>query len=122
MVRGPVKGKTTLPYGLETMLGIHLMQNWWSLSDDAMEDALIDSNAIRGFAGTDLAKDNIPDATTILAFRQFVKQHHLAEEIFKAVEQYWEENDLLLREGTVVDATIIHAPTSTKNEEREREP
>ncbi len=73
------------------MLRIHLMQNWWSLTDDAMEDALIDSNAIRGFAGIDLAKDNIPDATTILAFRHFVKQHHLAEEIFKAVEQYWEE-------------------------------
>ncbi len=102
------------------MLRIHLMQNWWSLTDDAMEDALvIDSNAIRGFAGIGLAKDNIPDATTILAFRHFVKQHHLAEEIFKAVEQYWEEKDLLLREGTVVDATIIHAPTSTKNEKRE---
>ncbi len=81
------------------MLRIHLMQNWWSLTDDAMEDALIDSNAIRGFAGIDLAEDNIPDATTILAFRHFVKQHHLAEEIFKAVEQYWEEKDLLLRRG-----------------------
>ncbi len=101
------------------MLRIHLMQNWWSLSDDAIEDALIDSNAIRGFAGIDLAKGNIPDATTILAFRHFVKQHHLAKGIFKAVEQHWEEKDLLLREGMVVDAIIIHALTSTKNEKRE---
>ncbi len=85
-----------------------------------MEDALIDTGAIRRFAGIDLAQDNIPDATTILAFRHFVEQHHLAKEIFKTVEQYLEEKGLLLREG--VDATIIHAPTSTKNEKRERDP
>ena len=87
-----------------------------------MEDALIDNGAIRRFAGIDLAKDNIPDATTILAFRYVVEQHHLDEGIFKTVEQYLEEKGLLLLEGTVVDATIIHAPTSRKNEKREREP
>ena len=87
-----------------------------------MEDALIDTGAIRCFAGIDLAKDNIPDATTILAFRHFVEQHHLAKEIFKTVEQYLEEKGLLLREGTVVDATIIHAPISTNNEKKERDP
>ena len=96
-----------------------MMQNWWSLTDDAMENALIDGNAIRGFAGIDLAKDTIPDATIILAFHDFMERHQWAEGIFKAVEQYWEEKGLLLREGTVVDATIIHAPTSTKNEKRE---
>ena len=86
-----------------------------------MEDALIDNGAIRRLAGIDLAKDNIPDATTILAFCHVVEQHHLAKEIFKTVEQYLEEKGLLLREGTVVDATIIHTPISTKNEKRERD-
>ena len=87
-----------------------LMQNWWSLSDDAMEDALIGNGAIRRFAGIDLAKDNIPDDTTILAFRHVVEQHQLAEGIFKTVEQYLGEKGLMLREGTVVDATIIQPP------------
>ena len=117
---GPQGGRP--PYGLETMLRIHLMQNWWSLTDDAMEDALIDTGAIRRFAGIHLAQDNIPDATTILAFPHGVEQHHLAKEIFKTVEQDLEEKGLLLREGTVVDATIIHAPISRKNEKRERDP
>ncbi len=117
---GPQGGRP--PYGLETMLRIHLMQNWWSLSDDAIEDALIDTSAIRRFAGTDLVKDQIPDATTILAFCHFIERHQLAEKIFKTVGQYLEEKGLLPREGTVVDATIIHAPTSTKNEKRERDP
>ena len=117
---GPQGGGS--PYELETMLRIHLMQNWWSLRDEAMEDALVDTGAIRPFAGIDLAKDNTPDVTTILAFPHVVEQHQLAEEIFKTVEQYLEEKGLLLREGMVVDATIIYAPTSTKNEKREREP
>ena len=100
------------------MLRIHLMQNWWSLR----EDALIDNGAIRRFAGIDLAQDNIPDATTILAFLRCIERHQLAEKIFKTVGQYMREKGLLLREGTVADATIIHAPTSTKNEKRERDP
>ncbi len=87
-----------------------------------MEDALIDAGAIRRFARIDLAKDNIPDATTILAFRHFVEQHQLAEEIFKAMGQYLREKGLLRQEGTVVDPTIIHAPTSTKNEKRDQDP
>ncbi len=109
------------PYGLETMLRIHLMQNGWSLRGDAMEDALIDNGAIRRFAGIDLAQDNIPDATT-LAFCHFIERHQLAEKIFKTVGQYMREKGRMLREGTVVDATIIHAPTSTKNEKRDRDP
>ena len=100
------------------MLRIHLMQNWWSLR----EDALIDNGAIRRFAGIDLAQDNIPDATTTLAFLHCIERHQLAEKIFKTVGQYMREKGLLLREGTVADATIIHAPTSTKNEKRERDP
>ena len=117
---GPQGGRP--PYTLETMLRIHLMQNWWFLRDEATADALTDTGAIRPFAGIDLAQDNIPDATTILAFRHFIEQHQLAEEIFKTVGQYMREKDLLLREGTVVDATIIHAPISTKNEKREGDP
>ena len=117
---GPQGGRP--PYGLETMLRIHLMQNWWSLRDEVMEDALIDTGAIRRFAGIDLAQDHSPDTTTILSFRHFIERHQLAEEIFKTVGQYMREKGLLLREGTVVDATIIHAPTSTKNEKRKREP
>ena len=113
---GPQGGR--LPYGLETMLRIHLMQSWWSLRDDAM----IDTGAIRRFAGIDLAQDHIPEATTILACRHFIEQHQLAEEIFKTVGQYLREKGLLLREGAVVNATIIHAPTSRKNEKRERDP
>ncbi len=118
---GPSKRKATL-YGLETMLRIHLMQNWWSLRDEATEEALIDTGATRPFARIDLAQDNIPDATTILAFRHFIEQHQLAEEIFKTVGQYMREKVLLLREGRVVDATIIHAPISTKNDKREGDP
>ena len=117
---GPQGGRP--PYGLETMLRIHLMQNWWSLRDEAMEDALIDTGAIRCLAGIDLAKDNILDATPILAFCHFIERHQLAEKIFKIVGQYMREKGLLLRERTVVDATIIHTPTSTKNEKRERDP
>ncbi len=104
------------------MVRLHLMQNWWSLTDDAMEDALIDNGAIRPFAGIDLAQDNIPDATTILAFPHVVEQHQLAEEIFKTVGQYLREKGMLLREGIVVDTTIIHAPTSTRNGKRGRDP
>ena len=71
------------------MLRIYLMQNWWFLRDNAMEDALIDTGAICCFAGIDLAQDNIPDATTILAFRHFVEQHQLGEQIFKTVDSTW---------------------------------
>ena len=105
---GPQGGRP--PYPLEVMLRIHLMQNWYGLSDAAMENDLIDIACLRRFAGIDLVSDDIPDATTILAFRHFLEQQQLAEKIFEAVREHLREQGLLLREGTVVDATIIHAP------------
>ena len=109
-------------YRLEVMLRIHLMQNWNSLSDEAMENDLIDIACIRRFAGIDLVTEDIPDATTILAFRHFLEKHHLGERIFQVVVEHLSKKGLLLREGTVVDATIIHAPTSTKNRKKGRDP
>ena len=109
-------------YRLEVMLRIHLMQNWNSLSDEAMENELIDIACIRRFAGIDLVTEDIPDATTILAFRHFLEKHHLGERIFQVVVEHLSKKGLLLREGTVVDATIIHAPTSTKNRKKGRDP
>lgn len=117
---GPQGGRP--PYPLEVMLRIHLMQNWYSLSDEAMENELIDVGCIRRFAGIDLVTGNIPDATTILAFRHFLEKHQLAEKIFAAVREHLREQGLMMREGTIVDATIIHAPTSTKNRKGERDP
>ena len=96
------------------------MQNWYCLSDEAMEDALIEVESMRRFAYLHLAKGWIPDASTILAFRHFLEKHDLGAKLFERVGEY--EQGLLLREGTVVDATIIHAPTSTRNEKRERDP
>ena len=119
-VQGPQGGRP--PYPAETMLRIHLMQNWYCLSDEAMEDALIEVESMRRFAHLDLAKGWIPDASTILAFRHFLEKHDLGAKLFERVGEYLREQGLLLREGTVVDATIIHAPTSTKNEKRERDP
>ena len=96
------------------MLRIHLMQNWYCLSDEAMEDALIEVESMRRFAHLHLAKGWIPDASTILAFRHFLEKHDLGAKLFERVGEYLREQGLLLREGTVVDATIIHAPTSTR--------
>ena len=110
------------PYRLEVMLRIHLMQNWNSLSDEAMENDLIDIPCIRRFAGIDLVTGDIPDATTILAFRHFLEECHVGEKIFQSVVEHLRKKGLLVREGTVVDATVIHAPTSTKNRKKERDP
>ena len=104
------------------MLRIHLMQNWYCLSDEAMEDALIEVEAMGRFAGIDLTQGRIPDATTILAFRHFLEKHQLGEKIFAAIGEHLREQGLLLREGAVVDATIIHAPSSTRNQKKRRDP
>lgn len=100
---------------------LSLIEPFYSLSDEAVENDLIDIVCIRRFAGIDLATDGIPDATTILAFRHFLEKHHLGEKIFQAVREHLREKGLLLRQGTVVDATIIHAPTSTRNQKKERD-
>lgn len=108
--------------GLERMLRIYFLQQWYGLSDEALEDALYDSQALRGFAGIALNRDPVPDATTVLHFRRWLEQHELTRALFAEVNAMLEECGLLLRRGTIVDATIIAAPTSTKNKEKARDP
>ena len=110
------------PIGLEKMLRIYFMQQWFGLSDPAMEDALYDIESMRRFAGIELGADPVPDETTILNFRHLLEKHNLAEKLFEATCAYLEENGLMLREGTIVDATLIAAPSSTKNKEKQRDP
>jgi IS5 family transposase len=105
-----------------TMLRIHFMQQWYALSDPAMEDALYEIESMRRFAGLELNEDAIPDETTILKFRRFLEQHGLAAKILDAVNAHLSGKGLLLRQGTIVDATIIQAPSSTKNADKRRDP
>jgi transposase, IS5 family len=110
------------PIGLERMLRIHFLQQWYGLADGAMEDALYDSQALRGFAGIDLTVAGVPEATTILNFRHWLEQHELSQALFAEVSTMLEERGLLMRQGTIVDATIIAAPPSTKNKSKARDP
>jgi len=110
------------PIGLERMLRIHFLQQWYGLADGAMEDALYDSQALRGFAGIDLAVTGVPEETTILNFRHWLEQHELSQVLFAEVSAMLEERGLLMRQGTIVDATIIAAPPSTKNKSKSRDP
>ena len=106
---------------LGRMLRIYFMQQWYGLSDPAMEDALYDIESMRRFADIDLEVDVIPDETTILHFRHLLEKHQLTKKIFEKTQQYLTEKGLLLREGTIVDATIISAPSSTKNQDNTRD-
>jgi IS5 family transposase len=110
------------PIGLERMLRIYFVQQWYGLADEALEDALYDSQALRGFAGIDLNRDPVPDATTLLKFRHWLERHELTRVLFEEVGGMLEERGLLMRQGTIVDATIIAAPPSTKNKEKARDP
>ena len=110
------------PYPLATMLRIHLMQQWYSLSDPAMEDALIEVPTMRRFAGSDMLSDRIPDETTILAFRHLLEKHNLGEQIFETVKAHLKERGMAMKQGTIIDATLIAAPSSTKNKAGERDP
>jgi IS5 family transposase len=109
------------PYPLETMLRVHLMQQWYALSDPAMEEALYEIASLRQFARLSLLAD-IPDETTILNFRRLLEQNQLAEKIFYSVNKHLAKHRKVLRSGTIVDATIINAPSSTKNSSGERDP
>lgn len=117
----PKPGNGRRPYPLSTMLRVHCMQLFYNLSDPAMEDALYEIESMRRFAGLSLSGP-LPDETTILKFRHLLEQHKLGKEILKEVNQHLEKEGLLLREGTIVDATIISAPTSTKNQSGQRDP
>jgi len=114
------RGRPVMP--LERMLRIYFMQQWFNLSDPAMEEALYDSASMRSFAGLDLADDGVPDETTILNFRHVLERHRLTEAMFAEVGALLAERGLMLRRGTIVDATIIEAPTSTKNAGQTRDP
>ena len=110
------------PIGLERMLRIYFLQQWYGLADEAVEDALYDSQALRGFAGIDLTLAAVPDATTMLNFRHWLEQHDLTRVLFDEVGAMLQERGLLMRQGTIVDATIIAAAPSTKNKSTGRDP
>jgi len=118
----PKAGRGRHPIPLERMLRIYFLQQWYGLSDPAMEDALYDIESLRRFAGIELNEDAIPDETTICKFRHLLETHNLTAKLFTVTEKYLSERGLLLREGTIVDATIIDAPASTKNAPRARDP
>jgi IS5 family transposase len=107
---------------LERMLRIYLLQQWFNLSDPAMEEMLIDSQSMRRFAGINLMDDPVPDETTILNFRHLLEKQQLTEQLFAEVGMLLTERGLMLHKGTIVDATIISAPPSTKNRDRARDP
>jgi IS5 family transposase len=118
----PKAGNGTQPKPMEQMLRIYFMQNWFNLSDPQAEDSLYDIESMRRFAGIELLGHDIPDETTILRFRHLLEQHQLSERIFAEIRSLLEEKRLLLKSGTIVDATIIAAPPSTKNEQQARDP
>jgi len=109
-------------YPPASMLRIHLMQQWYSLSDPAMEDALIEAPIMRRFAGIDMISERIPDETTILAFRHLLKKHNLGEKIFQAVNAHLKDRGMAIKKFTIIDASWIAAPRSTKNQAWERDP
>jgi transposase, IS5 family len=115
-------GKGRQPIGLQTMLRIYFLQHWFNLSDPGAEDALYESPVLRGFAGVDLGRMAVPDETTILNFRHMLEAHDLCGKIFDAVNLYLDRKGIRISTGTIVDATILPAPSSTKNEKKERDP
>jgi IS5 family transposase len=111
-----------LPVGLERMLRIYFLQQWYGLADEALEDAIYDSQAMRIFVRIDLGVEAVPDATTLLKFRHLLEEHQLTKRLFEEVGVLLEERHLLMKEGAIVDATIIAAAPSTKNAKKERDP
>lgn len=118
----PRAGNGRPPIGVERMLRIHLLQHWFNLADEAMEEALYDSAALRRFAHIDLGAAPVPDATSLLRFRHLLERHELGAAIFAEVGRLLPARGLKLSAGSIVDATLIAAPSSTKNERRERDP
>jgi transposase, IS5 family len=110
------------PIGLERMLRIYFLQQWYGLSDEGLEDTLYDSIAMRAFAGINLAVEDVPDATTLQKFRGLLVKHDLTRKLFDEIGIMLCERGLMMKEGTIVDATIIEAPPSTKNAQKSRDP
>ena len=116
----PRKGRPQMP--LSVMLRIYFLQQWYGLSDPGAEEALYDMHSMRDFVGLDLARDPIPDESTILNFRHLLEKHGLTKALFSEVAMFLQDRALLLRGGTIMDATLIAASPSTKNEPRKRDP
>ena len=114
-------GRGRPPIGLERMLRMYIAQQCFGLSDEGIEDALYDARAIRRFVGIDLGRESAPDATTLLKFRRLLETHQLTESIFAAINVHLAEQGLPMRAGTIIDATIIAAPSSTKNRDGQRD-
>jgi IS5 family transposase len=118
----PKAGNGRPPVGLERMLRMYFVQHWFNLADAACEDALLDSTALRRFVGIDLGRERVPDATTLLKFRRLLEKHKLGEALFARIGEVLQANGLKVGTGTIVDATIIGAPSSTKNKDKQRDP
>jgi IS5 family transposase len=116
------EGSGRPPIGVERMLRLHCLQQWFSLSDPAVEEALYDSRALRQFVGIDLGREPVPDETTICKFRHLLEAHQWGEQLFARIRAYLAKQGLQVSRGTIVDATIIKAPSSTKNRTKERDP
>lgn len=118
----PKAGNGRQPYPLEQMLRIYCLQLWYNISDPLMEEQLYDSKTMAAFAGIDLVNGKAPDETTIGNFRRLIEEHKLARRIFDAITKHLQEKGVRMSAGTIVDATIIEAPSSTKNQDGERDP
>lgn len=116
------EGRGRPPIGLERMLRIYFLQNWFNLSDPAVEESLYDSISMRQFVGIDLGREPAPDETTVCKFRHLLEEHDLTQKMFLSVNHYLATNGMKVSNGTIVDATIITAASSTKNKERKRDP
>ena len=118
----PKAGNGRPPVGLERMLRMYFVQHWFNLADEACEEALLDSTALRRFVGIDLGRERVPDGTTLLRFRRLLEMHQLGEKLFATVGQVLQARGMKVGTGTIVDATIIGAPSSTKNADNKRDP
>ena len=118
----PKPGNGRPPVGVERMLRIYFLQHWFNLSDPAVEEALYDSQAMRRFAGIDLGREPVPDETTMCRFRHLLEEHDIGRRLFDEVQRHLAANGLTVATGTIVDATIINAPSSTKNAGKARDP
>ena len=118
----PKAGSGRQPVGLSIMLRVYFLQQWFNLSDPAVEEALYDSVAMRGFVGIDLGREPVPDETTVCRFRHLLEEHGLGRRLFEAVHRHLASQGLKVSTGTIVDATIITAPSSTKNAKKARDP
>ena len=118
----PKPGNGRRPIGVERMLRIYFLQQWFNLSDPGVEEALYDSLAMRRFVGIDLGREPAPDETTVCKFRHLLEQHDIGRRLFEQVHVHLERQGIKVSKGTIVDATIINAPSSTKNATGERDP